>query len=86
MGDEDGVFTVTADAAVFHLDGPVVVFVDVIGGFAETGHGLDTDGVAFDEFVAVAFFAVIGDFGGFVHGFADAMTDVIFDDAEVAFP
>ena len=86
MGDEDGVLTVATDAAVFHFDGPVVVFVDIVGGFAKAGHGFDADSVAFDEFVTVAFFAVIRNFGGFVHGFADAVADVVFNDTEVAFP
>ena len=67
MGDEDGVFAVTADAAVFHFDGPIVVFVDIVGGFAEAGHGLDTDSITFNEFIAVAFFAIVGNFGWFVH-------------------
>ena len=85
MGDEDGVFAVTADAAVFHFDGPVVVFVDVVGRFAETRHGFDADSVAFNKLVAVTLFAVIGHFGGFVHSFADAVADVILDNSEMAF-
>ncbi len=76
--------TVTAYAAIFHLDGPVAIFVDVVGWFAEAGHGLDADGVAFDELVAATFLAVVRDFGGFVHRFTNAVADVVFDYTEVA--
>ena len=48
MGDENCVLAMTTDGAVFHLYGPVVVFVYVVGGFAEAGHGLDADGIALD--------------------------------------
>ena len=84
-GDEDGVLAVATDGAVFHFDGPVIVFVNVVGGFTETRHGLYTDSVTFDKLVTVAFFAVVGDFGRFMHGFADTVTDVVFDYAKMAF-
>ena len=85
MGDEDGVFAMTGDGAVAHLDGPVVVFIDIVGWAAEARHWFDTDSIAFDEFVAVAFFTVIRNFGGIVHFLVDAVTNVIFNNAEVAF-
>ena len=78
-------FAVTPNRSVFHFDGPVGGFVDIVGGLAEARHRLDADGVTFDEFVAAAFFTIIRDFGGFVHGFANAVANVVFNHAEVAF-
>ena len=52
---------------------------------AEGRHRLNTDTVAGLENVSVARLAVIGDFRGFVHAFADAVADVIFYDTEVVF-
>ena len=78
-------FAVTADRAVFHLDGPVVILIGIVCGLAEAGHGFDANGVAFDEFVATAFLAVVRNLGGFVHAGADAVSDVILNDTEVTF-
>ena len=85
VSDEDGVFAVATDTAVFHADGPVARFVDIVGGFAEARHGFDANSVAFNEFVTATFLAIVWNFGKFVHRFAKTMADVVFEDAEVVF-
>ena len=84
LSDEDGVFAVAADGTVFHFDGPVVAFVNVVGGLAEARHRLNTNGVTFDQLVAATFFAIIGDLRRFMNGLADTVADIVLDDTEVA--
>ena len=75
----------TTNRAVLHFDGPIVVFINVISRFTKAGHWLNADSVALNEFVTVAFFAIVWNFGFFVHSLTDAVTDVVFNNAEMAF-
>jgi len=80
------VLKMTSGGAVVQNDGPAggIIFLDVVGGLAERGHRLNTEGITGLQDVAMAAFAIIRDLGTLVHFFADEMADVIFDDAEMA--
>ena len=55
-------FTVAADAAVLHADGPIASFINVIGGLTEAGHRFDTNRITLYQLIAAALFAIVGDF------------------------
>ena len=67
----------TSNGAIAHLNGPVVVFVGKIGGFAETGHRLNANSIAFDKLVAVTFFAVVCNFWRAVHFGVNTMAYIV---------
>lgn len=78
VGDEKSVFPLGGGFAVDGADGPAVVFIDDSISFAGIDHRLDGEGHAGDH-ESADIVIVVGDFGGFMEGEADSMTDKLVD-------